>query len=92
MEASSSVPGTCKRTNDAPGTPSRPVKQRRLIAIPPTMRAGQPQAMSAQLGFFKLKGSPKRKARPPQRIHQAESTGKHSIVYGHSKVCIWYEL
>ena len=69
-----------KRVYDAPDTPSRPVKQHRLTAILPTMRAEQPQVLKAQLGFFKLKGSPKRKTYPPQRV-QAQPTGNHAIVY-----------
>ena len=77
MDPSCDVSGARTRTN---GAPSCLVKQRGLTPIPSTMRAGQPQAMREQLGFFKLKSSTKRKNRSPRRV-EVEPTGKYAVVY-----------
>ena len=69
-----------KRGNEAEETPStppgRPVKRYKLVEAcpPPKKNLVSHPAMAAQLGFFKLKGSPKRKAGQPRRL-QTQRTG-----------------
>ena len=65
MDVAKSTPDATlghKRGNEAEETPStptgRPVKWYKLVEVcPPTKKKSHP-AMAAQLGFFKLKGSP----------------------------------
>ncbi len=60
-----------------PTTPTRPLKMRRLVAVPPK-QGKHLQQMASQLGHFKLSGSPKRKARKPRKL-RLETLGESGL-------------